>query len=214
MELTHDIAQGMIRERVDKYQPVRDLVADPEFDQNLQEALDFEGVDRSLFSTIRFNLLIVLTLYAPLDELGTNIAEDTGLTITQSESLAQTIKAVVIPPDLLEDLIRAQIYQEEEDQEDDNNPIDGRLVAMREVFETRDPAAFANTPAPLGEVPDADSVIRDELLLKPRMTEKIVSRAVPEPGAKPLTREDILRSLAAKRTLASDVSALQQNDGQ
>jgi hypothetical protein len=43
------------------------------------------------------------------------------------------------------------------------------------------------------------------------MTEKIVERTVPEPGTKPLTREEILRSLAAKRTLQSDAAALQQN---
>jgi hypothetical protein len=66
----------------------------------------------------------------------------------------------------------------------------------------------------IGEIPDADSTLRDELLLKPRMTEKIVERAIPEPGTKPLTREEILRSLAAKRTLQSDVSALQQDPPQ
>lgn len=66
-------------------------------------------------------------------------------------------------------------------------------------------------PTPMATIPDADNTIRDELLLKPRMTEKIVDRSIPQPGAKPLTREDILQSLAAKRTLASDVSALQQN---
>jgi hypothetical protein len=58
-------------------------------------------------------------------------------------------------------------------------------------------------------IPSVDGEARDALVLKPRMTEKIVDRAIPAPGTKPLTREEILHSLAAKRTLASDVSALQ-----
>jgi hypothetical protein len=57
-------------------------------------------------------------------------------------------------------------------------------------------------------IPGADNETRDALVLKPRMTEKITERKVPEPGSKPLTREELLHSLAAKRTLASDISAL------
>ena len=57
-------------------------------------------------------------------------------------------------------------------------------------------------------IPGADNETQDALLLKPRMTEKITERKVPEPGTKPLTREELLHSLAAKRTLASDISAL------
>lgn len=209
MELTYDIAQAMIRERVDKYQPVRELVTNPAFDQTLRQVLDFEKVDQSLFSLIRFNLMIVLTLYAPLDELGKNISEDTGLDNKRSESLVETIKAVVIPTELLEDLIRAQL-QQEEDQKDTVGEIKGQVAAMREAFEVKSSTIPSSLP-PSGEVPEANNAIRDELLLKPRMTQKIVERAIPEPGTKPLTREEILRSLAAKRTLQSDVSALQEH---
>lgn len=63
-------------------------------------------------------------------------------------------------------------------------------------------------------IPSANNETRDALVLKPRMTEKIIERSIPEPGAKPLTREELLHSLAAKRTLASDVSALAQNEKQ
>ena len=61
---------------------------------------------------------------------------------------------------------------------------------------------------PIPVIPNADGDTRDALMLKPRMTEKITERKVPEPGTKPLTREELLHSLAAKRTLASDISAL------
>ncbi len=222
MELTYDIAQKMIQERIEQYPAVWKLVANPEFDATLQKILDFEHVDASFLEQIRFETLIILTVYAPLNEFEVNIAESTGPSIEQSENNTQSIKALLIPDDVLEDLIRAQIYLEEEMRENpDTVGIDGRAAALRDSLGSTKPIQGWEAQGlpinsqmpqvPLGEVPDADGAIRDELLLKPRMTEKIVSRAVPEPGAKPLTREDILRSLAAKRTLASDVSALQQN---
>jgi hypothetical protein len=203
MELTYDIAQAMIRERVDKYPALQKLVAAPAFDQTLRQILAFENLNPSLFERIRFELMIVLTVYAPLNELSGNISEGTGLTLEQSENLVQTIKAVLIPSDMLQDLILAQIaWAKSTASEDKTLPSAVQPTANSQ-------------PAPVtGEVPDADSTLRDELLLKPRMTEKIVERAVPEPGAKPLTREEILRSLAAKRTLQSDVSALQQDPSQ
>lgn len=68
------------------------------------------------------------------------------------------------------------------------------------------------TQEPIPVIPDADGDTRDALMLKPRMTEKITERKVPEPGTKPLTREELLHSLAAKRTLASDISALNSED--
>ncbi len=223
MELTYDIVQAMIRERIDKHSTLQRLVTEPAFDQTLQEILDFENINPALFERIRFNLLIVLTIYAPLNELASNISEDTGLTNEQSKTLVQTIKAVLLPADILEELIYAQIYWAENKQdESEDAPADGRIAAFRSSLEGRTPTQdWKNQTvertlpftqqAPAATVPDADNAIRDELLLKPRMTEKIVNRAVPQPGAKPLTREDILQSLAAKRTLASDVSALQQN---
>lgn len=110
---------------------------------------------------------------------------------------------------------------------DDTSKILGKLKAVLSNEKTVDTAQerlqsisavpeVPNAPQHIPEsqtatIPDADNAIRDELLLKPRMTEKIIDRSIPQPGAKPLTREDILQSLAAKRTLASDVSALQQN---
>ncbi len=78
--------------------------------------------------------------------------------------------------------------------------------SMDHYFKQIETGIIEEEMAPI--IPGADNETRDALLLKPRMTEKITERKVPEPGTKPLTREELLHSLAAKRTLASDISAL------
>jgi hypothetical protein len=70
------------------------------------------------------------------------------------------------------------------------------------------PAQAAPAPVPMGDVPDADDSLRDALALKPRTVEKIVERTVPTPNSKPLTREELLHALAAKRTLQSDIATI------
>ncbi len=73
------------------------------------------------------------------------------------------------------------------------------------------PAQASPVPVPAGTVPDADASLRDALALKPRTSEKIIERTVPAPNTKPLTREELLHALAAKRTLQSDTATLDQN---
>ena len=78
--------------------------------------------------------------------------------------------------------------------------------SMDHYFKQIETGIIEEEMAPI--IPGANNETRDALLLKPRMTEKITERKVPEPGTKPLTREELLHSLAAKRTLASDISAI------
>lgn len=232
MELTYNIAQKMIRERIEQYPAVWRLVADPAFDANLQKILDFERVDASLLEQVRFETLIILTVYAPLNEFAENIAESTGLSPEQSESIAESIKTLIFSSEVLEDLLRAQIYWEAQEQENPGDAeTDGRVAALRQsldkvptsqtptvepqwgtVGERESVSPAQASPAPVvGTVPDADASLRDALTLKPRTVEKIVERTVPAPNTKPLTREELLHALAAKRTLQSDAATLDQH---
>ena len=92
----------------------------------------------------------------------------------------------------------------------DHDKADRIDRSMAQFFAPIEGGVLTNVQPPM--LPDPASETRDALILKPRMTEKISERTVPEPGAKPLTREEILHSLAAKRTLATDVSALKQDE--
>ncbi len=62
--------------------------------------------------------------------------------------------------------------------------------------------------APLPEInPDT----REKLELRPQGVPHMPAAApVEDPGARPLTREEVLRTLAPKRTLASDIESLRQ----
>jgi hypothetical protein len=88
----------------------------------------------------------------------------------------------------------------------DHDKAERVVRSMGKYLEQIETGVIVQEPIPV--IPGADPDTREALTLKPRMTEKIVERQVPEPGTRPLTREELLRSLSAKRTLASDISAL------
>jgi len=66
----------------------------------------------------------------------------------------------------------------------------------------------AESEPPLPEInPDT----REKLELRPQgMPHMPTAAPVEDPGARPLTREEVLRTLAPKRTLASDIESLRQ----
>lgn len=65
-----------------------------------------------------------------------------------------------------------------------------------------------------GVVPGADSSLKERLELRPQTgTGTTTSQMKPTPqgeGAKPLTREELLSALSAKRTMASDIEAVKR----
>lgn len=91
-----------------------------------------------------------------------------------------------------------------------------------ETLSTTTAQARLNTPPPIepsSVYSETDASSEDfqvntlpEDLAKPRVAEKVFERSVPKPGTKPLTREEILRSLAARRTLQSDSAAARGED--
>lgn len=84
-----------------------------------------------------------------------------------------------------------------------------KLQAISPIQQVSDESRWGMTERDEYYAPSFDTNLSEPPTLKPRTVEKVVERTIPEPGAKPLTREEILQSLTAKRTLASDTSALQ-----
>lgn len=59
-------------------------------------------------------------------------------------------------------------------------------------------------------LPEINPDTREKLELRPQGVPHISAAPVEDPGARPLTREEVLRTLAPKRTLASDIESLRQ----
>ena len=61
------------------------------------------------------------------------------------------------------------------------------------------------------QLPEINPDTREKLELRPQSVPHMPTAApVEDPGARPLTREEVLRTLAPKRTLASDIESLRQ----
>ncbi len=61
------------------------------------------------------------------------------------------------------------------------------------------------------QLPEINPNTREKLELRPQGVAHTPAAApVEDPGARPLTREEVLRTLAPKRTLASDIESLRQ----
>jgi hypothetical protein len=184
MELTREEAEKMFAERLQEYPEVGALVADPSFEQNILNIMEFEGVPEELFPIIHTNVMVVLTFYAPLRELAQNISEDTGLTPQTAMNVAQMIDVLIL------------------------SPLRDELIA----FET----LWYEQLALVTQAPEADPTLREGLQLRPEMGGVIprgeVSSDTTEDSARPLTRDELLKALSAKRTMASDIQAVRAAD--
>lgn len=179
MEITSETAQGMIEARFGEYPELGAVAHDPEFKTKLAQILDFSAINQDLYPTIENEVLVILSLYAPLRELGQNIAEDTGLALEQAENIATLIETLILAP--VQDDLEAFDYLWHKQLEEEP------------------------------QVPEANKELKEELALRP---EGVVAPGTIEgTGAlnqKPLTREEVLKSLSAKRTMQSDITSIQK----
>ena len=61
-----------------------------------------------------------------------------------------------------------------------------------------------------GVIPEAPKDLREELELRPETASKVTSSGE---NVRPLTRDEVLKSLSPSRTMAGDIASAQQNNG-
>lgn len=204
MELDFETSQAMIRKRLDEFEPSKTIATSADFRKTLGEILAFEDIDASLLPRIEFEVVVILTFFAPVSSLPANIAESTGLPLEKATSISTMIETLILAP-VSEELEYFDTNWHEEEAEE-RGETSARTLA--EPTPTAAPAASAVAPAPLREatIPEAPHDVRERLDLRPEPP-------VGPLGRKPLTREEVLRAIAPRRTMQSDIESVKQSKG-
>lgn len=184
MEISPQIAETMIMERFREHPQMKAVAESDSFKETLTQILDYENINQSLSSRIETEVIIVLTLYAPISELAQNIQESTGLSPRVSESITTLIETLILQPVYDELIAYSQLWQDQ---------------LAKEIL-TSQPPLQQTTPPPTTPEPPLPPV------------REVAPPQASILGAAPLTREAVLQSLTQKRTLAHDVENLQKKD--
>jgi len=113
MELTKEEAQKLFEARFHEYPQMKAVAEGEYFIETLTQILDFEEINQEFLPIIENEVKVILTLYAPLDKLGANITESTGLPLEKGESIAGLIETLVLQP-VYNDLLAYSVLWEQE----------------------------------------------------------------------------------------------------
>lgn len=181
MEITSQEARTMIESRLQEYPKMKSVAVGEYFEETLIQILDFENIDHVFLSAIKNEILVILTLYAPLQNLAQNIQETTGLPIETSESVAGLIEILIL------------------------QPVHNDLLAYNYLWEDE----LRKT----SNIPKGSNDVREELELRPEgVSTWGTGQEENASGPKPLTREEVMRALAPKRTMASDIELIKKDN--
>lgn len=179
MNFTPQVLKTMIDARFHEYPQMKAVMDAENFKNLLLQILDFEKVDQSLLPQIENEVLVILTLYAPLHELAENITETTGIPIETSKNITTLIETLILQP-VYDDLLVYDSLWESELKKDKN-------------------------------LPSASQDIKDRLELRPEGVPVGGTSQETETNARPITREQLLTALTAKRTMAGDIESIKQS---
>ena len=103
----------MIDARFHEYPEMKAVAESENFQQTLSQILEFEEVDQKYLPQIEMEVVVVLTLYAPLRELAQNITETTGLPSEKAANIANLVETLLLQPVSNELLAYDYLWQEE-----------------------------------------------------------------------------------------------------
>jgi len=113
MEITREQAEGLLYGRVKQYPDIVKILSQKSFDETLAKILEAEEIDVAFLPVIKNEILVILAFYAPLSELGKNIAETTGISLEKSESISLLVETLLFS-EILNDLYAFEYYWNEE----------------------------------------------------------------------------------------------------
>lgn len=180
METSYEQAEQMLERRLAGYPTIRNLIASPQFKETLRNILNLGKVEQSLLPIIESELMIVLTFYAPLHDLSRNVSLSAGLPIEKSEEIAALIETLLLEP-VRDELYAFEYFWDEEVKKD--SAVPGAPKDVREKLDLRPEGVLPN------QAPNTNDRFGNE---------------------RPLTREEVLRSIAPKRTMASDIESVRK----
>ena len=184
MNITPQVLKTMIEARFHEYPQMKAVMYAENFRNLLLQILDFEKVDQSLLPQIENEILVVLTLYAPLHELAENITETTGIPIEISKNITTLIETLILQP-VYDDLVVYDSLWESELKKNGNLPSASRDIKDR--LELRPEGAVrAEIPQEensLGQTPLTREAVRAALTPQRTMASDIESIKRNDSGA-------------------------------
>ncbi len=179
---------AITKERFDALpRELRDAITDKRFDESLQRISSYYTLNDGERELLRNEILFVLFGYEPVSKLGEALKRRIPR-LSESEARA------------LVDMLHLSIFYGVTSilSEIEHDP---EFVSLRSTI-------VVPVEAPL---PDADSSLKEKLELRPQTS-------IPRPAVtdgemvRPLTREEVLRSLAPARTMTQDIASLHQQN--
>lgn len=95
MDLTREEVEKMFAARLEKYPEIKEIVSAPSFKEEIARIAEFEGIGEEHLPILENEVMVVLTFYAPVSELGQNIAESCELPRDKGDSLATMIDSIL-----------------------------------------------------------------------------------------------------------------------
>ena len=175
-DLTYEEAEQMLADKLHAFPVVEKFVTDSKLDESIKTILIIEHLSEELAPLVLFEVKLILCFCSPLYLLPKKLSVVANI----SENISQRIKVMVeslIPDDIKNELLAFELHWAKE---------------------------FGDT----GNVPEADKNMKEKLELRPQMGGGQTTGAGEGQGegvVRPLTREEVIRSIAPSRTMAKDI---------
>lgn len=113
MELTREEVEKMFAARLEQYPEIKEIVTAPTFKEEIARIAAFEGIGEEYLPILENEVMVILTFYAPLRELGSNVAESTGLPLEKGENFATMVDSILLG-DIHDELLAFELHWDEQ----------------------------------------------------------------------------------------------------
>lgn len=194
--VTQPTLQDITSDRWDSLPPeLKYALQRSDFDKSLQAISSYYKLDERAYQTLVREVMLVLFMFEPLSKLAnalcksiSSISADDATSIVSELEMTTFFGAI----DTLSLIETSKDFK-----------------ALRGASTVPTPTA---PPVSTPQIPEAPKDLREKLELRPEGISQTTTTS--EGGVRPLTREEVLRSLAPARTMAKDIESLNVSQGQ
>lgn len=177
-DISYEETEKILADRIHEFPVVEKFIVDKKLDENIKTILAVEHIDEEFVPHVMFEVRLILGFYSPLRFLAKKLQSVSTITQDSAERIAVMFESL-IPDDIMIELLTFEYYW------------------FKELGDT-------------GNIPEADKNMKEKLELRPQMGSGQVSggEEKKEGGVRPLTREEVLKSIAPSRTMAKDIASV------
>jgi hypothetical protein len=168
---------------------LKEVLTASELNAQLHNIVATLNLGEGALEKLRNEILLVLFVFEPITHLQKNIRQSLGISEEYAASIFLQLEMLSLYG------VKDYLYEIAKDAE---------FVSIHEVLDSLETS-----------LPDADSSLKERLELRPDGTAapKAPLQGANQGEVQPLTREQLLSALSAKRTMAGDIEAMKRNQG-